>query len=184
MRRLWSGAACALIVLALLELRQSPATAQGGGKPASASTVYLVRHAEKADDGTEDPPLRAEGIARANTLAAMLADKGIVSIVTSPAKRTVQTAAPLAKTLGKQATVTKTSSADGVVSKIRAAKGNVLVVHHSNTVPEAIAKLGGPQMPTICEAVYDRLFVLQLAGQQPQFHETQYGTPTPPIGCQ
>ena len=80
----------------------------------------------------------------------MLADKGIVLIVTSTAKRTVQTAGPLAKKLGKQATVTKITSADSVASKAKAAKGNVLVVHHSNTVPEIIAKLGGPQLPDIC----------------------------------
>src|SRR4051794_17237346 len=173
MRRLWSGIACALIVVALVQLRQSPATAQTG-KPGKSSTVYLVRHAEKADDGTQNPPLRQpEGIARANALAAMLADKGIVSIITSTFKRTVQTAEPLAKKLGKQAAMTKNSSADGVVSKVRAAKGNVLIVHHSNTVPEIIAKLGGPQMPTICDQVYDRLFVLQLSGKQAQFDETR-----------
>lgn len=183
MQRLWSGIACALIVLALLELRQSPATAQNG-KPDKSSTVYLVRHAEKADDGTSDPPLRDEGLARANTLAAMLADKGIVAIVTSTFKRTVQTAEPLAKTLGKQAAAMKDSSVDGAVSKVRAAQGNVLVVHHSNTVPEIIEKLGGPQIPTICESLYDRLFVLQLTAKQPQFQALQYGTPSPLTGCQ
>jgi len=181
--RLWSGLICALIVFALLELRQSPATAQNA-KPDKSSTVYIVRHAEKADDGTDNPPLRPEGVTRANMLAAMLADKSIVAIITSTFKRTVQTADPLAKKLGKQATVTKISSVDSVVSKVRAAKGNVLVVHHSNTVPGIIAKFGGPEIPTICDSVYDRLFVLQLAGKQAQFTETQYGTPTPPAGCQ
>jgi phosphohistidine phosphatase SixA len=183
MRRLCAGIACALIVLALLELRQSPATAQNS-KPDASSTVYLVRHAEKADDGTSNPPLRAEGVARATTLAAMLADKGIVSIVTSTFKRTVQTAEPLAKKLGKHAKVTKDSSVDGVVSKVRAAKGNVLVVHHSDTVPDIIAKLGGPQIPIICDSVYDRLFLLQLSAKQAQFREMQYGAPSPQIGCQ
>ena len=183
MRRIWCGTVCGLIVLVLIELRGSVATAQGGAANTSI-TVFLVRHADRKDNSDNSPLKDPEGFDRAKALAGLLVDKGIVLILTSTAKRTVQTAEPLAKKLGKQATVTKVTSADSVASRAKAAKGNVLVVHHSNTVPKIIAKLGGPQLPDICESVYDRLFVVQLSAQQPQFQETQYGTSTPPIGCQ
>jgi phosphohistidine phosphatase SixA len=182
MRRIWCGIACSLIALGLIELRQSPATAEVK-KPQISSTVYLVRHAEKADDGTNDPPLMQEGVDRANTLADMLADKGIVAIITSKLQRTVQTAAPLAKKLENQATATAISTEDGVVSKVRATKGNVLVVHHSDSVPKIIRKLGGPKLSTICESVYDRFFSLELAGKSAVFKERQYGVPTPKKNC-
>ena len=172
-----------MIVLALLELRQSPATAQGGAANTSI-TIYVVRHADRKDKSANSPLKDPDGFDRAKALADVLADKGIVSIITSTFKRTVQTADPLAKKLGKQATVAKVKSADGVVSKAKAAKGNVLVVHHSNTVPEIIGKLIiGQQISKICDGVYDRLFVLQLSGNQTQFNETRYGAPSPPESC-
>src|SRR3954454_341097 len=181
MRRIWCGLACSLIVFGLIELRQSPATAEG--KKSASSTIYLVRHADKANNGTEDPSLSPAGVERAKTLAGMLADKSIVAIITSGAKRTKQTAAPLAKKLGKQAAATVIPTVDDVVSKVRATDGNVLVVHHSNTVPQIIAKLGGPEMPTICDSVYDRFFTLELAGKKAAFKEAQYGKVTPKKGC-
>ena len=181
MRRIWCGLACSLIVFGLIELRQSPATAEG--KKSASSTIYLVRHADKANDGTEDPPLSPAGVKRAKTLAGMLADKSIVAIITSGAKRTKQTAAPLAKKVGKQAAATVIPTVDDVVSKVRATGGNLLVVHHGNTVPQIIAKLGGPEMPTICDSVYDRFFTLELAGKKAAFKEAQYGKVTPKKGC-
>jgi broad specificity phosphatase PhoE len=182
MRRTWSAVAFGLLVLALIELRGS-ATAQSGTTN-TPITVYLVRHADKKDSSENSPLKDPEGFDRAKALADALADKDIVLIVTSTFKRTVQTAEPLAKKLGKKATVRKVSSVESVVSMVRAAKGNVLVVHHSNTVPEIIATLTkGQQISKICDPVYDRLFLLRFVGGQFQLNETRYGAPSPPANC-
>src|SRR4051812_14663267 len=60
-------------------------------------TLFLVRHAEKASDGGNDPGLSAAGQQRAQALARMLKDAGIAAIFTTEFKRTQATAAPLAE---------------------------------------------------------------------------------------
>ena len=172
MSRVWSGLLCCLVVVGLFVVRPSQAQ-----KADPSSTVWLVRHAEKADDGTTNPPLRKEGRERADALAGMLADKGIVKIITSSQKRTVQTAAPLAKRLKGNAAVVKKSTAKDVAGEIKASKGNVLVVHHSNTVPEIVNTMRGPGAPklqTIDETVYNRIFVLTLKDGTVACRETTY----------
>ena len=76
--------------------------------PAAAQhTVFLIRHAERADTspGTSptmaaDPDLSEAGRARAESLAKALKDAHITAIYATEFKRTQQTAAPLAKALG------------------------------------------------------------------------------------
>ena len=65
----------------------------------SQSTIFIVRHAEKADD-SKDGELSQTGRARAEALANMLRDSKISVIYTTQFKCTQQTAAPLAKALG------------------------------------------------------------------------------------
>ena len=57
--------------------------------------VILVRHAERQQSGS-DPGLNAAGKRRAVLLSTMLAGAGVTAIFTSSAKRTKETAAPLA----------------------------------------------------------------------------------------
>jgi broad specificity phosphatase PhoE len=80
-----------LTVVALLAVLASRAEAQ--------QTIFLVRHAEKADT-SDDPLLSPAGEARAKDLARLLGDAGVTAIYTSPFRRTVKTAEPLASKLG------------------------------------------------------------------------------------
>ena len=115
--------------------RVAPRAGGGAGQqPDGSSFVWLVRHAEKADNG-DDPDLTNEGRARADTLANMLADKNIVRVVTSKKKRTVQTAKPLVDKLSTPGIANKIQSTKGAADKVRDTKGNVLLVIHSDWCP-------------------------------------------------
>ena len=63
------------------------------------TTFILVRHAEKGNDGTQDPDLADTGRTRAEKLAVMFKDTPIAAIYSTAYKRTGQTASPLAAAL-------------------------------------------------------------------------------------
>ena len=142
-------------------------------------TVFVVRHAERADSGAaggmmaKDPDLSDAGRARAAALATVLKDAGITAIYTTELKRTQQTAAPLAKVLGVPVTTISANDTRTLVGKIKAATGNVLVVGHSNTVPDVIKALGVSTPVTLADADYDNLFVVTL-GDKPALIRLHY----------
>jgi broad specificity phosphatase PhoE len=132
--------------------------------------VYVVRHAERADGGVPsaqmgaaapDPPLSEAGRARAEKLASMLSVSGVKAIYVTQFARTQQTAAPLADGLKLKPTVILSGDTPVLVARMKAdhPKDIVLVVGHSNSLPEIIKALGGPAV-TIAEDEYDKLFVV------------------------
>lgn len=144
------------------------------------ATVFIVRHAERADSATmaattmaTDPDLSDAGNVRAETLAAMLKDAGIKAIYTTEYKRTQQTAAPLAKALGITATVVPAREMKSLVEKLKSGSGNALVVGHSNTVGETIAALGVTEPVKVGDADYDNLFVV-IRGEKPTLIRLHY----------
>ncbi len=64
-----------------------------GGARAQASSIVVVRHAEKTDT-TRDPELSAAGMARAEALRGALAAFALQGIFVSEYRRTAQTATP------------------------------------------------------------------------------------------
>jgi broad specificity phosphatase PhoE len=131
------------------------------------TVVILVRHAEKAALPANDPPLSAEGEARARALAGELADAHVDAIVTTQLARTRLTAAPLAEALHLAATIVATDGtalahARAVADTIRAryTGRTVLVVGHSNTIPKIITALGGPPLDDFCDNQYDGLYTV------------------------
>ena len=136
------------------------------------TTVYLVRHAEKAAAPAADPPLLEAGTKRAEELARKLSKAGIKTISTSQFLRTKHTAEPLAKQLGIAYTMipVKMDSMNTrqlapeylkqISDLVASSTGSELIVGHSNTVPELIKALGGDIVPTIDDATYDDLFVV------------------------
>jgi broad specificity phosphatase PhoE len=146
------------------------ALAMWGVQAVAQQTVFLVRHAERADGGAgaattsmtmgADPDLSAAGRARAESLAAVLEDAKITAIIATEYKRTQQTAAPLAKTLGVTVTTIKANEPAELIKTVKAAAGNVLIVGHSNTMPDVMRALGAPAPAAIADNEYDNLFVL------------------------
>ncbi len=136
------------------------------------STIFVVRHAEKAD-ATKDPDLSEAGRARAEALAKALRDANITAIYATEFKRTQQTAAPLAKALGITVTVLPAQDSAALIAKLRALKGHALVVGHGDTIPNLIKALGVSEPINIAENDYDNLFVLVL-DEKPQLIRLHY----------
>lgn len=152
--------------------------AAGSALAQSATTVILVRHAEKVDDSA-DPVLSDAGAARAEALAEALADAGVSAIITTQFERTRRTAAPLGERVGITPTIVaatgRTHVAD-VAARVRElGPGTVVVVGHSNTVPAIIRALGGPDVGEIPDSAYDHLFVLALGENGARLIRSRYG---------
>jgi broad specificity phosphatase PhoE len=122
------------------------------------STIFVVRHAEKAD-ATKDPDLSEAGRARTEALAKTLRDANITAIYATEFKRTQQTAAPLAEALGISVTVLPAQDSVALIAKLRALNGNALVVGHGDTIPNLIKALGVSEPINIGENDYDNLFI-------------------------
>ena len=136
-------------------------------------TVYLIRHAERADEPRTDPPLTEKGTLRAQELARVLGNANIKAIITSQFARTKLTAEPIAKKLNVPVTsislslnpanprmIAEQSTAE-VTNKILERGGeSVLVIGHSNSIPDVIKMLGGDVTPVIDEKKFDDLFVV------------------------
>jgi phosphohistidine phosphatase SixA len=137
---------CRTLPFLLIVLLALPATAL--------DRIYLVRHAEKAGWPTDRDldafqPLSPAGTARAEALAARLKTAGIVHVYTSRTTRTLQTGVPLALATNVSITAddatTKPDQMDAFLTHLRekhAADKAVLIVGHSNTVPELLVHLG------------------------------------------
>jgi len=130
--------------------------------------VILVRHAEKAD-ASKDPVLSEVGRARAKALAEMLAGSGITAIYCSEFQRTKQTAEPLAAALKISIRPFPASDATGLVERLRTDHSGdvILVVGHSNTLPDLLKRLGHPAEETIADDDYGSVFVLLPREGQP-----------------
>ncbi len=129
----------------------------------SAGTVFVVRHAEKASDAP-DTPLSDAGRARAECLAKTLKDANITAVLTTQYVRTKQTAEPTAQQshAHRESFDAKASAQIIAAAKETAKNGNVLIVGHSNTVPQLMASFGTPAV-TIPDTSYDHLFIFPVA---------------------
>ena len=109
--------------------------------PALAQT-YVVRHLD-TPAGERDPDLLPKGQAGAEQLVTWFRGKPLSAIYVSDFKRTRQTAAPLATARKLTPKLYDPADTPGLLAKLGAGKGPVLVVGHSNTVPDVVEGLGG-----------------------------------------
>lgn len=127
------------------------------------TTFILVRHAEKADDGTRNPPLNEDGKMRAINLASLLENQEISALYSTPYKRTKETLQPLA---GKKELETQEyeprAGADWLAKLYEDhSGGTVVITGHSNTIP-ALANhlLGNEAFSQFDEKEYSNLIVI------------------------
>ena len=130
------------------------------------TTFVIVRHAEKGTDDARDPSLSEAGQARAQALALLLADAPLTAAYATAYRRTQQTAAPAAGTHSLEVTTYDAqSTASEFASQLRSNHrgGTILVVGHSNTVPDIAAALSQRATEPMPEETFDRLYRVTLA---------------------
>ena len=126
----------------------------------AAPFVFIVRHAEKAAAGGDNPDLSDAGQKRADALARILKDAQITAVFVTEFKRTQETAAPTA--IHVTPTVVSANDVPGLIVKVRALNGNALVVGHGNTIPDLIKALGIATPISVPDDDYTEIFVVSL----------------------
>ena len=145
-RAVWLG-----LILVLTGIT-APAWGQTAQPSDPATVVLLVRHAEKAAQPADDPPLTPDGRRRAEALAGVIKDAHPTAILTTQLRRTVETAQPSAAAVGVTPEVVPVSAANtqqnavDVAAAVRKHAGaTVLVVGHDNTVPTDHCRISADQ---------------------------------------
>jgi broad specificity phosphatase PhoE len=132
------------------------------------TTIVLVRHAEKELGSIDDPPLAPDGELRAERLAQMFGKISGVgrldAIYVSDTRRAQQTAAPLAARMRLEPIVLPGSDTDTVAKHaLRDHRGSVvLVVGHSNTIPQIVKRLSRIEIPAIADDEFDDIYVVSV----------------------
>ena len=135
--------------------------------------VVIVRHAEKAANGGNDPDLSAAGRARAEALARILKDSGITAIFSTEFKRTRETAVPTATSIHVTPTVVAAKDTAALVRKLHQLNGNAVVAGHGDTIPDIVKALGINSSINIPDADYSELLIVIL-GDKPQLFRLHY----------
>lgn len=149
------------------------------------TTIIFIRHAEQTSHDEVDPSLSAAGTRRVAELTRQLVDAdvvaGIDAIYSTAYKRSTETAALLSERLDLPINTYDANDTEMVLEEIlQNHKGKIiLVVGHSNTVPELIANLGASKkVPPIAQDEFDNIYIISI----PWFGKTKtirlrYGEP-------
>lgn len=172
--RMLAKGVAAIAALSMLLVQPAPLVA--ADEVAGAKHVYVMRHLQKA--AGEDPPLTEEGALLARMLGAMFGGSGfgIKAVFATHTRRAMQTGEPLARFAGVAVRPYDPRDVPALVAAVRAVKGNVLIVGHSNTVPDLVAAFGGAKPPPLSESDYGTIYQVSLSsGQVREFY-----VPPPP----
>src|SRR4051812_6089102 len=85
-----------IILAATLTVTSGRSGAEPLDRAGALPVIVVVRHANKAPEPLDDPPLTAEGAKRAQDLATALLSAGVTGIITTQLRRTRETGVPLA----------------------------------------------------------------------------------------
>lgn len=128
----------------------------------SETTIYLIRHAEKADNSA-NTALSVEGKKRANDWAIYFQDTPIDLFYSTPYLRTESTCLPLSD--AKQKKIISYNPKEMDLKKLIAEyQGKtIFIVGHSNTIPKHINQfLGEEKYPEIPESEFGNLYMLKV----------------------
>jgi broad specificity phosphatase PhoE len=133
------------------------------------TTIIFVRHAEQDLAAGDDPGLSDAGRRRVAELTRQLVDADVVAgvdaIYATGFRRSQETAQPLASALNLKINKYDAEDRESVLETIlKNHKGKIiLVVGHSNTLPELIANLGASKkVPPIDDMEFDNIYVVSI----------------------
>lgn len=152
-------ALCLLTVLSCSDIRKDQKVT---------TRYYLIRHAEKAVDGTDDPELSDEGHARARKLVSMLVDHKIERLYATSYKRTQQTLQPLADKYHLKVNIYDHQDAASIARMIADCRGKTTVVAgHSNSIPTLANTLIGQELyQELDESDYTKMWEILFTGDR------------------
>lgn len=108
------------------------------------STIYVIRHLEK-NPLQGDGPLTGKGRAHAQCVAPWFAGKHVAKVYHSELKRSAETAQIIAGAAHAPLAGYMFADEAGLVATIRAETAPVVIVSHSDKIPQLVAALtGGP----------------------------------------
>lgn len=130
--------------------------------------IIVVRHAEKADDGTKNPPLSPEGIQRAERLSTMLSDLKVDKLYATPFLRTNQTLTPLSKKFNIPIDNYDASDITFAEQLLQKEKGKTIVIAgHSNSSPTLVNRLIKKELyQKLDESVFSKIWILTFNGEE------------------
>ena len=156
---LWVMAAIGLLAVA---------AAASAYRTLATTTVVLVRHAEKELSTIDNPPLAPEGELRAERLAQMFGRISGVgrlqAIYVSDTRRAQMTAGPLAARLRLEPIVLPGADVGALAQRaVRDHRGGaLLIVGHSNTIPQVVKRISGVDVGPIADDEFDGIYVVSV----------------------
>ncbi len=133
---------------------------------AQATTIYLIRHAEKqvTNPDDRDPGLTETGIARAEHAALILRSINFTAIYSSDFQRTRLTAEIIRGSRELNITIYDPRELPAFAEQLKAAPSEdiFLVAGHSNTTPELAQLLSDKSVEPIDESIYHNLYRVEI----------------------
>ena len=127
------------------------------------TTIFLVRHAERANDGTNNPSISKDGEKRAQKLAEALSKSGVTAIYSTNYQRTIKSVEPLAKVNNLEVKLYVPMEEEELKKIIDDNRGGVIVIcGHSNTTPWSANFLAGTKLEQFNDSDYGNILIVTL----------------------
>ncbi len=128
------------------------------------TTFILLRHAEKGNDGTEDPDLKPQGIERATRLTQILKDTQIDGIYSTNFKRTLNTVKPLGDAKNIEVQRYESFKGEEIEKILKTHNGGTVVISgHSDNIPWiANLLIGKEEFKNYGDAEYGILLIVSV----------------------
>lgn len=129
------------------------------------TTIILLRHAEKdTTDKGNNPPLSAEGKARAKRLSASFPNVVPDEFYSTPYTRTSEALKPWADALEKEVKTYSIGNSVEFAEELLKQKGKTIVISgHSNTIPALVNLLiGTEKYQILSDSTYSNIYVITI----------------------